>query len=144
MMNRAEHRLRQCRWHQFYGHLHQCGGQWRCHRLAVGDDQADRVDGGGLDDRDGADGSVRPSVSASRSGINVAHWPVRIWENRTIIELDSSVGAGLVAGVAQQPSMMRRFCMSGVSRQSGIFADLGPGHLRPGRPAGFPPRVSRR
>src|ERR1700756_1933266 len=38
--------------------------------------------------------SVRPSVSASFAGITLAQRPVRTCENRTIIELDSSIGSG--------------------------------------------------
>ncbi len=52
----------------------------------------------------------------------LAHLPVRTWENSTIIEFDSSVGCASAPASARCWSMMRRFCMSGVSRQSGRLA----------------------
>ena len=66
--------------------------------------------------------SVRPSVSASFAGMTLAQRPVRTWANSTIMELDSKVGCGVPPAPRRSSSMMRRFCMSGVSRQSGTCA----------------------
>ena len=66
--------------------------------------------------------SVRPSVSASLAGITLAQRPVRTCENSRIIESDSSVGRDSPPALLSRRSMMRRFCMSGVSRQSGTCA----------------------
>ena len=53
--------------------------------------------------------------------MTLAQRPVRTWENSTIMEFDSSVGSGRFPAACSRLSMMRRFCMSGVSRQSGIL-----------------------
>ena len=65
--------------------------------------------------------SVSPKVSASLDGMMLAHCPVRTWANRTIIELDSSVGDGSTPAERSSLSMMRRFCIAGVRRQSGTL-----------------------
>ena len=51
----------------------------------------------------------------------VAQRPVRTCENSTIIEFDSSVGEGSVPAERSSPSMILRFCMSVVRRQSGTL-----------------------
>ena len=51
----------------------------------------------------------------------LAHFPVRTWANSTIMEFDSSVGEGTQPAERSSPSMMRRFCISGVSRHSGTL-----------------------
>jgi hypothetical protein len=51
-----------------------------------------------------------------------AHLPVRMWENSTIMELDSSVGLTVAPASVRCWLMIRRFCMSGVSRHSGKLA----------------------
>jgi hypothetical protein len=66
--------------------------------------------------------SVSPSVSASLEGITLAHCPVRTWANSTIIEFDSSIGGDAPPAWRSRSSMMRRFCMFGVSRHSGTCA----------------------
>ena len=45
---------------------------------------------------------------------------VRTEENRFMIELVSSRGEGWALAARKARSMIRRFCMLGVSRQSGI------------------------
>ncbi len=65
---------------------------------------------------------VRPRESASIAGMTLDHWPVRTWVKSTIMELLSSVGFCTAPEAASSPSTMRRFCMSGVSRQSGNSA----------------------
>ncbi len=80
----------------------QRGGERR-HRLARRHHQADGVHGLRLDDRDRAQRSVRPSVSASFAGITLAQRPVRTCENSTIIEFDSSVGCGSPPAPRKQP-----------------------------------------
>ena len=66
--------------------------------------------------------SVSPKVSASFAGITLAQRPVRTCENRRIIESDSKVGRDSPPALRSSRSMMRRFCMSGVKRQSGTCA----------------------
>ena len=63
--------------------------------------------------------SVRPRTSASLAGMTLAQRPVRTWANSTTMESDSSVGATSAPAPRNSCSMMRRFCMSGVSKQSG-------------------------
>ena len=56
------------------------------------------------------------------AGITLAQRPVRTCENNRIIESDSSVGRDSPPAPCSRRSMMRRFCMSGVSRHSGTCA----------------------
>ena len=56
------------------------------------------------------------------AGITLAQRPVRTCENSRIIESDSSVGRDSCPVLLMRRSMMRRFCMSGVSRHSGTSA----------------------
>ena len=50
------------------------------------------------------------------------HWPELACETRLKIELVSTEGLGVAPTERKMPSMIRRFCMSGVSRHSGAAA----------------------
>ena len=69
-----------------------------------------------------ARGCDRRTVLFALGGITLAQRPVRTWLNSTIIELDSSVGPATPPAAWSSWSMIRRFWVSRVSRQSGILA----------------------
>ena len=61
-------------------------------------------------------------MSARTAGMMLAHFAVRTCVSSTIIEFDSRSGADSAPAFSNCRSMMRRFCMSGVRRQSGRLA----------------------
>ena len=72
-----------------------------------------------------------PKSPNSWRGTIADHWPALTCETRLKIELVSMAGTGLAPTDRNTPSMIRRFCMSGVNRHRGASSRLAPGHSRP-------------
>ncbi len=72
----------------------------------------------------------RPKKRRSCRGTIADHWPAATCDTRLKIEFVSTAGSGFAPTERNMPSMMRRFCMSGVSRQSGARGGFAPGNLR--------------
>src|ERR1700720_3073221 len=72
----------------------------------------------GLRDGNRTQGLAHAQQIGELSGTMHAQPPLRACENKTTIELDS-IGGG-AAEFARSRSIMRRFCISGVSRQRGM------------------------
>ena len=66
--------------------------------------------------------SGTPKKRRSWRGTIADHWPALTCETRLKIELVSTAGTGFAPTERKTPSMIRRFCMSGVNRHKGVFA----------------------
>ena len=71
-------------------------------------------------DGDCAQGFPQAEQAGELFGATQANPPIRTCENNTNMEFDSSGGGA--AAFTRSRSIMRRFCMSGVSRQRGMRA----------------------
>ena len=66
--------------------------------------------------------AARRRKRKSWRGTIADHWPALTCDTRLKIELVSTAGTGFAPTERNTPSMMRRFCMSGVSRHKGASA----------------------